>query len=90
MRVKSIKTFKHHSVSNEYLYMKSEMHNIQKIEKPKILQTLIMELQIKMVLKAGFKICFQKLFLHLQFSSKSRSLLSACSLVIAYCDHNHY
>ena len=37
MQVKSIKTFKHHSVSNEYLYMISEMHNIQKIEKPKIL-----------------------------------------------------
>ena len=69
MQVKFIKTFKHHSVSNEYLYMKSEMHNIQKIEKPKILQTLIMELQIKVVLKSGFKISFQKTFLNLQFSS---------------------
>ena len=41
MQVKSIKTFKHHSVSKEYLYMKSEMHNIQKIEKPTILLILI-------------------------------------------------
>ena len=69
VQVKSIKTFKHHSVSKEYLYMKSKMHNMQKIEKPKILQTL-MKLQIKkVVLKAGFKISFQEPFLYLQFLS---------------------
>ena len=56
----------HHSVSKFYLYMESEKHNIQKIEKPTILQTLL-ELQIKVVLKTGFKISFQKSFLHLQF-----------------------
>ena len=76
MQVKSIKTFKHHSVSKEYLYMKSEMHDIQKKEKPQSLQTL-MELQIKVVLKAGFKISFQKSFLRLQFSSYFPSFILA-------------
>ena len=41
--------------------MESEKHNIQKIEKPTILQTLL-ELQIKLVLKIGFKISFQVFF----------------------------
>ena len=27
IQIKSIKTFRHHSVSKKYLYMKSEMHN---------------------------------------------------------------
>ena len=48
IKIKSIKTFKHHSVSKEYLYMKSKMYNIQKIEKPTILP-MLMELQIKVV-----------------------------------------
>ena len=76
MQVKSIKTFKHHSVSNEYLYMKSEMHNIQKIEKPTILPFLL-ELQIKVVLKAGFKISCQKSLFHLQFLSYSSTYIPA-------------
>ena len=58
----------HHSVSKEYLYVKSDMHKIQKIEEPTTLQTLL-ELQIKVVLKTGFKISIQKSFLHLQFLS---------------------
>ena len=76
MQVKSIKTFKHHSVSKEYLYMKSEMHNIQKIEKPTILLILI-ELQIKVVLKAGFKISCQNSFFHIQFLSYSSTFILA-------------
>ena len=76
IKIKSIKTFKHHSVSKEYLYMKSEMHNIQKIEKPTILQT-IMQLQNKVVLKAGFTISCQKSFLHLLFLSYSLTFILA-------------
>ena len=70
----------HHSVLKEYLYMKSEKHKIQKIEKPTILQTLL-ELQIKVVLKTGFKISFQQSFLHLQFLSYFPTFILASNFI---------
>ena len=81
IKIKSIKSFKHHSVSKEYLYMKYEMHNIQKIEKPTILP-ILMELQINVVLKAGLKISCQKSFFHLQFLSYSSTFILALNFIV--------
>ena len=71
--------------------MNSEMHTIQKKEKPTILQT-IMQLQNKVVLKAGFKISCQKSFLHLLFLSYSSTFILALNFtaIILSCESEKF